>query len=102
MSGSGVSINFYNLFQFGNNYDDYEYDEEEPTPKETPTRGNFPQSTATWNNPLANNFNPLNPLASNPLSNNPLGGPPATVIKPPQKAEEQLQPIKEGFKNQYI
>ena len=27
--------------KWGTKYDDYEYDEEE-TPKETPTRGNFP------------------------------------------------------------
>jgi intein-encoded DNA endonuclease-like protein len=39
-------------------------------------------------------------------SSNPLGGGsagiPAAVIKPPPKAEEQLKPITEGFKNEYI
>lgn len=44
-------------------------------------------------------FNPLNPLSSNPLG----GAPPVAVInKPPPKAEEQLIPIKSGFKNLYI
>ena len=106
MSGGGVST-FYHfiLFQFGTKYDDYEYDEEE-TPKETPTRGNFPQSTANWSNPLAGGFNPMNPLApsNNPLASNPLGGgmPVAAVIKPPPKPEEQLPPITDGFKNEYI
>jgi hypothetical protein len=48
----------------------------------------------------------MNPLApsNNPLASNPLGGgmPVASVIKPPPKPEEQLSPIKDGFKNEYI
>ena len=100
MSGTGVSIvqHSNNFSQFGSKYNDYDYDEEESTPKETPTRGNFPQSTANWSNPLGSGFNPLNPLAANPLG----GGPAPAVIRPPPKAEEQLVPIKDGFKNEYI
>jgi hypothetical protein len=45
-----------------------------------------------WSNPLAPGFNPLAP--------NPLAGP--AVVKPQPKAEEQLVPIKSGFKNEYI
>ena len=48
----------------------------------------------------------MNPLApsNNPLASNPLGGgmSVAAVVKPPPKPEEQLPPIKDGFKNEYI
>ena len=61
-------------------------------------------NTSNFNNPLAQGFNPLNPLASNPLGGGPNNTATKAVAMPAVeqvKLEEQL-PLPTEFKNIYI